>query len=86
MGSEVVRLYNLSIQGDNERAALLQKRLIHPNQIVTKIYGVPGLKHVMGNFGYATGHLRPPLANIELHEMEKAMHAFTAAGFHAPPQ
>ena len=47
MGKEVVDLYDATVNGEHERAVALQKRLIGPNQAVTKQFGVPGLKVAM---------------------------------------
>ena len=44
LGPECVSLYNLTCSGQHQAAAELQKRLIAPNQAVTRQYGVPGLK------------------------------------------
>merc|ERR1712130_128955 len=75
-GKEVVDLYNASANGDLETASMLQKRLIGPNQAVTKVFGVPGLKVAMGQYGYAAGHLRAPLRDLPPQEADKVKQIF----------
>lgn len=78
-GKEVVDLYNASANGDLETASMLQKRLIGPNQAVTKVFGVPGLKVAMEQFGYAAGHLRAPLRDLQPQEADKVKQIFKSS-------
>ena len=43
LGEECVNLFNLTKAGEHDKAVALQKRLIAPNQAVTRVFGVPGL-------------------------------------------
>ena len=76
LGKEVVDLYNATISGDHARAAILQKRLISPNQAVTKHFGVPGLKAAMEKMGYMAGDLRAPLCDLDKISKEKVLDTF----------
>ena len=76
LGEEVVKLYKATTSGDHAAAAVLQKRLIGPNQAVTKQYGVPGLKVVMEEFGFQAGQLRAPLIDASSSDAESVKTIF----------
>ena len=69
--------------GDHETASILQKRLIGPNQAVTKQFGVPGLKVAMHKFGFRSGELRAPLQNASHENADKLMKIFRASGYNS---
>ena len=81
LGKEVVELYEASVAGNHEKASMLQKRLIAPNQAVTKLFGVPGLKVAMDQFGYNSGHLREPLLPLSESDEKKLKSIFAANRF-----
>jgi 4-hydroxy-2-oxoglutarate aldolase len=56
-----VRLFDLAVEGRSAEARVLQRRLTPIAQLVTSVYGVPGLKLAMTLAGYAAGDPRPPL-------------------------
>ena len=81
LGKEVVELFNLTKGGEHEEAVKMQKRLIAPNQAVTRVFGVPGLKTAMEAFDYNTGSLRSPLCELNEDKKSKVLSAFTANNF-----
>jgi 4-hydroxy-2-oxoglutarate aldolase len=56
-----VEIYDLVNQGKYEEAKKLQLKMIPPNNAVTAIYGVPGLKASLDILGYFGGEPRLPL-------------------------
>merc|ERR1711937_735136 len=81
LGQECVSLYNLTVHGQYQPAAELQKRLIEPNQAVTKQFGVPGLKVAMEHFGMEAADLRAPLQPLSDADKQKVLDAFSKNGF-----
>ncbi|KAL9983525.1 hypothetical protein ACROYT_G005711 [Oculina patagonica] len=65
LGREVCKLHELHKHGKMEEAKLLQHKLILPNTVVTKTFGVPGLKKSMEFFGYYGGPTRSPLQPLK---------------------
>ncbi|XP_073238864.1 4-hydroxy-2-oxoglutarate aldolase, mitochondrial-like [Porites lutea] len=65
LGRQVCQLHELYKQGKMEDAKLLQHKLIQPNTVVTKTFGVPGLKKSMEFFGYYGGPTRSPLLPLK---------------------
>jgi 4-hydroxy-2-oxoglutarate aldolase len=57
-----VRLFTAAREGRHGEARELQRRLTPIAQLVTSVYGVPGLKLAMSLAGYTSGDPRPPLA------------------------
>ncbi len=56
-----VEIHDLVNQGKYEEAKKLQLKMIPPNNAVTAIYGVPGLKAALDMLGYFGGEPRLPL-------------------------
>jgi 4-hydroxy-2-oxoglutarate aldolase len=56
-----VEIFDLVNAGKFEEAKKLQLKMIPPNNAVTAIYGVPGLKAAMDMLGYFGGEPRSPL-------------------------
>merc|ERR1711868_98484 len=81
LGKEVVDLYEATVNGEHKRAVALQKRLIGPNQAVTKQFGVPGLKAAMDQYGYNSAHLRAPLQNASPAVVETVKKIFRQSQF-----
>jgi len=81
LGQECVSLYDLTVHGQYQPAAELQKRLIAPNQAVTKQFGVPGLKVAMEHFGMEAADLRAPLQPLSDSDKQKVLDAFSKNGF-----
>jgi len=79
--SECVHLYDLTQRGQFSAACDLQKRLIGPNTVITKKYGLPGLKAAMDYYGLDTGDLRAPLLELDKKEIEEVQNAFFQNGF-----
>lgn len=53
-----------------------QARIAHPSDLVTQIYGAPGLKHAMDLNGYYGGPPRLPLAPIDEQAKQEIEEAF----------
>lgn len=51
-------------QGDIGRAAQIQGPLSRLNALITRRYGIPGLKYAAGRLGYAAGAPVPPLQPV----------------------
>ena len=49
---------------DEERAAVLQQRLVSPSSILVSKYGIPGLKYALDLLGYVGGSARLPLPHV----------------------
>lgn len=81
LGSQCVALYKQTISRNYQSAADLQKRLIGPNQAVTKQFGVPGLKVAMEEFGMDAGVLRAPLTELSAADKAKVKKSFTDNGW-----
>jgi 4-hydroxy-2-oxoglutarate aldolase len=56
-----LQLYQAFMQGELQRAAELQTRLVGLNNLVTRVGGVPALKASLDIMGLAGGPPRPPL-------------------------
>ena len=74
---ELHSLYHDSGCADAE----LQRRLIDPNQCVTKLYGVGGLKAAMDMFGFYGGPTRSPLPNASVQVRRVIEETFVSCGF-----
>ena len=66
--NEVVALQRLFQASEMEKTSELQRRLVLPNHLVTKAFGVPGLKKAMEWFGYYGGPCRKPLLPLSSEE------------------
>ena len=80
---EVCRLQSMYQQGDLVEAASLQRRLVEPNDAVTKKFGVAGLKKALDWFGYAGGLPRAPLLPLNREQESQLKKAFHNNGFYA---
>lgn len=80
---EVCRLESLYKKGDLVEAAALQRRLVEPNDAVTKKFGVAGLKKALDWFGYAGGLPRAPLLPLNREQESQLKKAFHNNGFYA---
>jgi len=80
---EVCRLQSLYQEGDLVEAASLQRRLVEPNDAVTKKFGVAGLKKALDWFGYAGGLPRNPLLPLNKEQESQLKKAFHNNGFYA---
>jgi 4-hydroxy-2-oxoglutarate aldolase len=56
-----LKLYDAFLEGDQRKAAELQRRIVGLNNLVTREGGVPALKAAMDLVGLAGGAPRPPL-------------------------
>ena len=81
LGSECITLYQQATKGQYNAASHLQLRLIGPNKVITKEYGVPGLKVAMQWYGLSTGDLREPLMELDDNEAEIIRQTFMRTGF-----
>ena len=61
---ECVTIYDLVRAGRNDDARVLQRRVTPLAHLVTRRYGVPGLKAALGLLGYVGGAPRPPLLPV----------------------
>jgi 4-hydroxy-2-oxoglutarate aldolase len=68
---ECVEIYDLAMAGKFEEARQLQLKMIAPNNAVTAIYGVPGLKAAMDMLGYFGGEPRSPLLSASEKEKQE---------------
>jgi len=79
LGSQLLELhfnYHKNII-DNE----LQRRLIDPNSMITKRYGVPGMKAALDILGYHGGPNRKPLQSVNEDTKRAIRHCFVVNGF-----
>lgn len=80
---EVCHLHSLFLSGDLSSAASLQRRLVEPNDAVTKRFGVAGLKAALDWFGFAGGRPRAPLLPITKEQFSQLKKAFHNNEFYA---
>jgi 4-hydroxy-2-oxoglutarate aldolase len=59
--SECVALVEHARDGRHQEALRLQRRITHLAQLVSSVYGVPGLKKAMDLLGFKGGPVRAPL-------------------------
>ena len=76
-------LQTLFEEGNLAEAAALQRRLVEPNDAVTKKFGVAGLKKALDWFGYAGGVPRTPLLPLNKEQESHLRKAFLNNGFYA---
>jgi 4-hydroxy-2-oxoglutarate aldolase len=57
-------LHECVCDADDERAAVLQQRLVSPSSILVGKYGIPGLKYALDLLGYVGGSARLPLPAV----------------------
>ncbi|KAG8196955.1 hypothetical protein JTE90_009014 [Oedothorax gibbosus] len=81
LGEACCRLFRLASEGKHEEARSLQHRLIGPNLMVTKIFGIPGVKAAMDLLGYDGGICRSPLKQLSTNEIEILKSEFKSNGF-----
>ena len=81
MPKAVWQLSDLFSKGELAAASDLQRRLVAPNQAVTKIYGVSGMKRAMDLFGFYGGPTRRPLLDLNESEEKKLQESFKVGGF-----
>lgn len=63
-------MYNLFREGKLTEANAVQQQLVALNEALTTQYGVPALKEVLGQMGFAAGPPRSPL--LPLNDAQKA--------------
>jgi len=80
---EVCLLQSLYREGNLIEAASLQRRLVAPNDAVTKRFGVAGLKSALDRFGFAGGLPRTPLLPLNKEQHSQLKKAFYQNGFYA---
>jgi len=78
---EMCELYRLFTTGDLVEAGALQARLIQPNAMVTRVYGVAGLKLAMDKAGFRGGPVRLPLLPLTTFEETELTTIFQRNGF-----
>jgi 4-hydroxy-2-oxoglutarate aldolase len=61
LASQCVSLVEFAREGRHQEALTMQRRITHLAQLVSSIYGVPGLKAAMDLFGFKGGPVRSPL-------------------------
>lgn len=66
-----VEIYQLTKEGDIEKARKLQLQMIPVNYAITAQYGISGLKYAMDLLGYEGGEVRSPLLPIKAEEQDK---------------
>ncbi len=71
---QCVQLYQLVRAGLLDEARALQRRLTPLARLVTRRYGVPGLKAALDLIGFVGGPPRPPLQSVD-HEAEAELRA-----------
>ncbi|KAJ7333623.1 4-hydroxy-2-oxoglutarate aldolase, mitochondrial [Desmophyllum pertusum] len=80
LGREVCKLHELHKHGKMEESKLLQHKLILPNTVVTKTFGVPGLKKSMEFFGLYGGPTRSPLQPLKDPQIDELREIFKLFG------
>ena len=79
---QVASLYQLQTEGQQLAASTdLQHRLIRPNAIVTRGFGVPALKMAMDMMGFYGGPVRRPLQPLSSQEENRVREVFIKEGF-----
>ena len=69
--AQCLAIRELSLAGDWDMACEVQVRLIEANTVVTRRWGVAGLKAAMNLMGLGGGSVRAPLLNLEKPEIER---------------
>lgn len=75
-------LHECVCDADDERAAVLQQRLVSPSSILVSKYGIPGLKYALDLLGYIGGSARLPLPSVSAEakvEIASVLADFTGA-------
>ncbi|XP_042718894.1 4-hydroxy-2-oxoglutarate aldolase, mitochondrial [Lagopus leucura] len=81
LGAPLCQLEHLCREGRWQEARELQQRLIEPNAVVTRRFGIPGLKKAMDLFGYYGGPCRAPLAPLSPAQVEELRGTFSTNGW-----
>jgi 4-hydroxy-2-oxoglutarate aldolase len=79
--NQVCEVYDLFRNNQLEAAISLQQRLVLPNIMVTRKFGVSGLKKVMDMVGLYGGPTRPPLLPVEPAEVKQLKQVFQEENF-----
>ena len=65
-----------------KEAQELQWRILYPNEAITKLFGVAGLKAALNEFlGIDTGKVRRPRRNLSQAEIKVLKRVFHSSGF-----
>lgn len=59
--SETTKIFDLFHAGDLAEANRIQQSLVELNEAITARYGVPALKEILSQMGFAAGPCRSPL-------------------------
>ena len=59
--NEATKIYDLFKAGKISEANDIQQSLVELNEAITAQYGVPALKEILGQMGFAAGPVRSPL-------------------------
>jgi len=78
---EMCEIYRLFTSEDMLEAGALQARLIQPNAMVTRVYGVAGMKLAMDKAGFRGGPVRLPLLPLTNTEEIELTNTFVRNGF-----
>ncbi|XP_065351067.1 4-hydroxy-2-oxoglutarate aldolase, mitochondrial-like [Cloeon dipterum] len=81
-GAELCQLISLFKEGKLEEAGELQRKIMHPNALITRIWNVPATKAVMDAGGQLYGGpCREPLAPVTKEQLKTLIEAFVKEGF-----
>jgi 4-hydroxy-2-oxoglutarate aldolase len=75
-----IQLRTAFLQGESQRAAELQRRVVALNNLVTREGGVPALKAAMDLLGLSGGQPRPPLLPADAGMLERLQQALLELG------
>jgi 4-hydroxy-2-oxoglutarate aldolase len=67
--NEAAKIFDLHEKGDISEANRIQQGLVELNEAITAQYGVPALKEILGQMGFAAGPCRSPL--LPLNDSQK---------------
>lgn len=81
LGEELVKLYNAYKLNNLSEAKQISDRIIEPNKLVTRMYGVAALKASLDAFGYYGGPCRHPLLPLDPREIDLVKKSFIKNGF-----
>lgn len=79
LGTHLVELHTK--YHNNVMDSELQRRLIDPNTMITRRYGVPGMKAALDILGYYGGPNRKPMQNLDQETTTAIKNCFASNGF-----
>ncbi|XP_063228398.1 4-hydroxy-2-oxoglutarate aldolase, mitochondrial-like [Bacillus rossius redtenbacheri] len=81
LGDEACRIYQLFKESKLPEAVELHHRILTPNSLVTRVFGVPAMKAAMDYCGLYGGPCRRPLVKLSPDQLRQVHEAFKSAGF-----